>query len=135
MTKWSEIAKQLHGRIGDQVKERWVNNLNPETKRGTWSLEEIDILHQAQAKYGNKWSMISKLLPGRSENSVKNRWYNGKVSERRARRKMLEGEADFRGEGSLIEGPELPEQKHEVCFKEEMNSPCVKENIFEPEPF
>lgn len=37
---------------------------------------------------GNKWSYISKLLPGRSENAVKNR-YNSIASRNGVRKKRL----------------------------------------------
>ena len=74
--KWSDIAKHLPGRIGEQVKERWINTLDPEVKRGVWTEAEMKILRDSQKELGNKWSEIAKRIPGRSENSVKNRWYN-----------------------------------------------------------
>lgn len=76
---WSEIAKLLPGRIGEQIKDRWANKLDPEAKRGAWTQDEMRILIQAQKELGNKWSEIAKRIPGRSENSVKNRWYNQKT--------------------------------------------------------
>lgn len=84
MKKWSEIASFVPGRIGKQCRERWFNHLDPTIQKGDWTKEEDDKLFKAQHKYGNKWSFISTLIPGRTENAVKNRW-NG-IKRRRGKR-------------------------------------------------
>ncbi|CAM9253263.1 unnamed protein product, partial [Phaeothamnion confervicola] len=79
--KWSQIAQELPGRSGKQCRERWLNHLDTRVKKSLWSDEEDRVLCEAQYRLGNKWSEISKLLPGRAENAVKNR-FNSIVTKR-----------------------------------------------------
>eukprot|EP00980_Cylindrotheca_fusiformis_P010210 scaffold2271_cov130-Cylindrotheca_fusiformis.AAC.5 len=85
--KWSAIADYLPGRLGEHVRDRFVNVLDPNLKKTPWTPEEDEILYQEQRRIGNKWTQISKVISGRSENSVKNRWHNLKMTNRRKLRK------------------------------------------------
>ena len=94
--KWSLSASHFPGRVGKQCRERWLNHLDKSVNKSDWSADEDQVLIRQQLILGNKWSEIAKLLPGRSENAVKNR-FNSILSRKSSKARKDEKSKDGAG--------------------------------------
>ncbi|KAF5771057.1 putative transcription factor MYB-HB-like family [Helianthus annuus] len=90
---WSLISSRIPGRSGKSCRLRWCNQLSPDVEHRPFTREEDDVIVRAHAIHGNKWSTISRLLPGRTDNAIKNYWNST------LRRRGLTGEGMKRGAG------------------------------------
>ena len=96
--RWSSIAKDLPGRIGKQVRDRYINYLDPKLKKEPFTPEEDARLKELQGIYGNKWACLASLMEGRSENVIKNRWHKLTTSKKRkAAKSQPKGPKRLRG--------------------------------------
>jgi len=77
-TRWSDLAQRLPGRVGKQIRDRWVNHLNPNINHLPFSKEDDLLLWEGHKKLGKRWVEISTKYfnSSRSENHIKNRWYS-----------------------------------------------------------
>mmetsp|Transcript_42440 Transcript_42440/g.81106 ORF Transcript_42440/g.81106 Transcript_42440/m.81106 type:complete len:408 (-) Transcript_42440:1009-2232(-) len=71
---WTRIASLLPSKVGKQCRRRWQNHLNATLKTHVWTAEEDKTLLEGHRVLGNKWTEISRMVTGRTDNAVKNRY-------------------------------------------------------------
>ena len=74
--KWEQCGKYIHGRSGNQCREHWNNCLNPDLIKGEWTAEEDFLIMYFYEKCNGSWKKIVYLFNGRTENSIKNRFFS-----------------------------------------------------------
>uniref|UniRef100_A0A0R0J5L0 MYB/HD-like transcription factor n=1 Tax=Glycine max TaxID=3847 RepID=A0A0R0J5L0_SOYBN len=79
---WNAVQRNTGlNRCGKSCRHRWANHLRPNLKKGAFSPEEEKLIVDLHAQFGNKWARMAALLPGRTDNEIKNYW-NTRIKRR-----------------------------------------------------
>lgn len=73
---WSKLAKIMRSRNGKQIRDRYINVLDPDVKKGKFSYREDKKIKELYLKYGPRWATISRGLPHRTPDMIKNRFHS-----------------------------------------------------------
>ena len=74
---WPVVAKLFPGKTTACVRKRWDLKHNPNTKKTKWTPDEDELILKLKKELGGGfWKDMSKHLPGRPPDAIKNRYYS-----------------------------------------------------------
>lgn len=73
---WSKISKAMVSRNGKQIRDRYLNILDPNVRKEKFSVEEDLLLLRLFRRYGPKWAHIAKYFSKRTADMIKNRFHS-----------------------------------------------------------
>ena len=141
--KWSIIAQNLSDaevgdddtpiRTGKQCRERYVNHLNPRLKHTDFTPAEDATIWRLYATIGTQWAKMSKVIPGRTDNNLKNRFDNLKrqlirEEESRSRAPILDDHEQLVHAEKVREVPEFLRTRIEDMWKHQQHIGLIAAN-------
>ena len=116
LKKWSVVAEKLAERFnirhrsGKQCRERWHNHLDPSIDKKPWTQEEDDLIFELHKLHKKSWSKIAESIPGRTDNSVKNRFYSTlRRNLRKYNKSRPHSQRIIGSVRTILRNPEIPE--------------------------
>ena len=73
---WNAIAQNFPSKSVKNLEKRWKNRYDPNMRHSNWTPEEDNKIIDMFAAIGGKWIKIAREFPGRSADSIKNRYYS-----------------------------------------------------------
>lgn len=73
---WLALARMLGTKTGKQIRERYLNKLDPQIREDPWTQDEDELIVAMFREIGGRWCKISQHMKGRPENKIKNRFYS-----------------------------------------------------------
>ncbi|KAL7836717.1 hypothetical protein AOLI_G00280010 [Acnodon oligacanthus] len=72
---WWKIRLEVPGRTDNSCRDRYLDCLRDDVKRGAWSDDEVELLKKLVEKYGvGKWAKIASEIPTRIDSQCLNKW-------------------------------------------------------------
>ncbi|XP_073670134.1 snRNA-activating protein complex subunit 4-like isoform X2 [Paramisgurnus dabryanus] len=73
--EWGKIRTEVPGRTDGACRDRYLDCLQENVKKGAWSIEEVELLKQKVEKYGaGKWTKIASEIPNRIDTQCQSKW-------------------------------------------------------------
>ncbi|KAI0336158.1 hypothetical protein GY45DRAFT_585147 [Cubamyces sp. BRFM 1775] len=71
---WKAVALSVPGRTNKACRKRWLHSLSPNVKKTAWTPEEDYLLVSLYSMHGQKWSVIARHIPGRTDDACSKRY-------------------------------------------------------------
>ena len=78
---WAKISKEMGTRNSKQIRERYINVLDPYVNKRMFTPDEDNTILDLFNKYGAKWARIASHFTFRTADMVKNRFIHQLVRE------------------------------------------------------